>query len=291
LPAFYFNEREDYTFDVIDGLHRLSALYEFVMQPESFPLKSLEYLRQFNGCEFSELPVRFQRRIEESEISVYIIRAGTHPDIIRSLFLRLNTTAKSLNPQEIRHILYMGVTTEFLHKFVRSDIFQMIIDIPDKRLAHEELALRFVSFYLLGYQNYRHSYQDFLDIGIKKLDNLLEQEYEKCEIMLRKFENALELLNRLFGRHAFNKRFPIGKSNQKYSFNKPLFEIWTVSLANLNKGQHFQLIRKKNQLIRIFSETLEYDQRFLDSISLRSSRRSVITRFSTIEHILKEVLK
>jgi len=242
LPAFYFNEREDYTFDVIDGLHRLSALYEFVMHSESFSLKSLEYLRQFNGCEFSELPVRFQRRIEESEISVYIIRAGTHPDIIRSLFLRLNTTAKPLNTQEIRHILYMGVTTEFLYGFVRSDIFQKIIDIPNKRLAHEELALRFVSFYLLDYQNYR---QDFLDIGIKKLDNFLKQEDDKCEIMLRKFENALELLNRLFGKHAFNKHFFVGKSSQKYSFNKSLFEIWTVSLANLDKGQHFQLLRKK----------------------------------------------
>ncbi len=262
-------------------------MYEFVIQPESFPLKSLEYLQQFNGCEFSELPVRFQRRIEESKISVYIIRAGTHPEIIRSLFLRLNTTAKSLNPHEIRHILYMGVTTEFLHEFVRSDIFQMIIDIPNKRLAHEELALRFVSFYLLGYQDYR---QNFLDIGIKKLDNLLKQEDEKCEIMLRKFENALELLNRLFGKHAFNKHFFAGKSSQKYSFNKPLFEIWTVSLANLNKRQHVLLLRKKSQLIRIFSEALEYDQRFLDSVS-SSNRRSVITRFSTIERVLQEVLK
>jgi hypothetical protein len=286
LPIFYFNEREDYTLDVIDGLHRLNAFHDFIKN--KYTLKELEYLTQFERYSFRELPATFQRRIEEATISVYKIRAGTPQNVIRSLFLRLNTTGKLLNTNEIRHIIHLGRTTDFLQKCVQLDSFQQIIQIPDRRLLHEELVLRFISFHLLDIKKLHHGFQNFLDMGIQMLQHLVEKADDTCGVILKKFDRTLKTLFHLFGEHAFNKYIFEGNPPQKYVFSKLLFEIWTVNLAEMNDKQHATLLKKKDTIINIYQKKLTADQKFRES--LKTSARSSAIRFSIIKKILQEVL-
>lgn len=55
LPAFYFDSSNKEKWLVIDGLQRLSTINEFVVQ-EKFKLKNLEFLKDWEGKVFSELP-------------------------------------------------------------------------------------------------------------------------------------------------------------------------------------------------------------------------------------------
>ena len=64
IPAFYFNAADDDKWIVIDGLQRLSAFYNFLVgkkedgsnkrKKEEF--QGMQYLKDFNGCTFDELP-------------------------------------------------------------------------------------------------------------------------------------------------------------------------------------------------------------------------------------------
>ena len=54
IPAFYFQEDYDGNKMVIDGLQRLSTVYDFMT--DQFALEEIQYLKEFKGCLYSELP-------------------------------------------------------------------------------------------------------------------------------------------------------------------------------------------------------------------------------------------
>ena len=67
FPDFYFDGTEDEKWLVVDGLQRLSAIKNFVVD-ESLRLQGLEFLDNISGKTFSELPRNYRRMIEETEI-------------------------------------------------------------------------------------------------------------------------------------------------------------------------------------------------------------------------------
>ncbi len=63
LPAFYMDATDDGCWLIVDGLQRLTTIRRFVIS-EELALCGLEFLTDYEGKKFSELPRSFQRRIE-----------------------------------------------------------------------------------------------------------------------------------------------------------------------------------------------------------------------------------
>ena len=154
LPSFYVSQTENEDWEVVDGVQRLTAISHFVpsneAQPagESLALTSLQYLREFDGKRFSDLPPRLARRIRETEFTFHVILSST-PDVVRfNIFARLNTGGMPLTSQELRHALVPGQARDVLREWASSDSFRRATDysIKSDRMADREMVLRYIAF-------------------------------------------------------------------------------------------------------------------------------------------------
>ena len=156
LPAFYFDGRNDDCWTVVDGLQRISTINNFVVRKseDEFKLKlsDLEYLVEFNGKTFEELPRPMQRRIRECQIYCYCIRGGTPDDVTSSIFKRLNTGGLPLSLAEIRNAVYRGNASNLVRKMAESKCFINATrnKIPTDRMEDRDFTALFLAFYVLG---------------------------------------------------------------------------------------------------------------------------------------------
>lgn len=88
IPVFYAAADENYNWLVVDGVQRLSAIYNYVTG--EFPLDRLEYFVRFGERRYCDLPRSLQRRINETQLVLHIVEAGTPEHIKSNIFRRID---------------------------------------------------------------------------------------------------------------------------------------------------------------------------------------------------------
>lgn len=282
LPAFYFDGSDDNKWLVVDGLQRLSAFKNFIVD-NKLKLQNLEYLTQFNDCTFDDLPRDLKRRIEEHEITVYIINEGTPREVKFNLFRRINTGGLSLTPQEIRNALNQGTPTKFISSLAEIKEFKKFKINPNRMLDHD-FVTRFLAFYLFPVSKYKPDLDNFLNKAMGVLYSKTNNELTKIKV---DFTKAMIRADKLFGKYAFRKRYRV--NDKRYVINKALFEVWSVLLAKLNDINYNNLYAKKKSLNNDFIELLKTDKDFEKAISTSTGDpRNLKKRFEKIEMIINK---
>jgi hypothetical protein len=291
LPAFYMDATDEDKWLVIDGLQRLTALKQFVIDKQ-LKLHRLEYLTDVEGKTYDELPRKYQRRIQETQITVYLIEKGTPPEVKFNIFRRINTGGLPLSPQELRHALNQGKATKFLAQLANSQEFKQATGITNTRkqlrMEDRDFVLRFLAFTLTPYTDYKAKSLDFfLNETMVDINKMSDSEINTLE---QSFLRTMLIAFDLFGDYAFRK---ISKQNkeQKNPLNKALFEAWAVNLSKLEEQKISTLRERKQCLIDNFIALLESDDKFMGSISQSTDSVSKVKyRFSTIEKLIEDVL-
>ena len=228
IPAFYFDAYEDEKWQVVDGLQRLSAINNFVIK-KTLILTNLEFLTDYEGKKFDELPRSLTRRIDEFQTSVYLIKPGTPTLIKYALFNRINTGGLKLTPQEIRHAMSQsvrhGVASKFLTNIVNKDSFRNVVRNKSNRQAHQELVLRHMAFTLFGTEGYKSSLPKFLDLAMIKLGELSR---ENLDELGDNFIETIKIAYKIFGEDAFKRSLTDQQTNKVV--NKPVFKKNFISL-------------------------------------------------------------
>jgi len=296
LPAFYLDATDENKWIVIDGQQRLTAIKNFVLgeqtQEEALPkklrLSQLEFLDQFNNKTYDELPRNYQRRINETEITLYLIEPGTPVNVKYNIFKRINTGGTPLSLQEIRHALNQGKVTELLKALAHSKEFKTATDnaVKDKRMAAREVVLHFLAFKLISFNEYdQEEFDTFLNDTMKKINRMSDSDIQNLK---ESFFRAMNIAIDLFGKDAFRKRKDVKASRSPV--NKALFESWSVSLSCLSDDRVKLLQERREILINKFIE-LNKDPKFIDSISGgNGASRRVKYRFSKIQEIIETTL-
>lgn len=286
LPAFYIDATDEDKWLVVDGIQRLFALKQFVNE-KKLKLSGLEYLTNLEGKTFEQIERRYQRRIEETQVTVYLIDRGTPPEVKYNIFKRINTGGEPLSPQELRHALNPGKAARFLADLAASPEFQQVVKLGNSRkmrMDDREFILGFLAFTLTSYQDFKENNRDtFLTKALAKTNKLTDEDLKNLE---NKFKKAMIATCEIFGKDAFRKISQ--KQKRKYPVNKALFEAWSVNLSNLTDEELKILKIKNKELINKFSDLVDNDKDFLISISQAADK--VEYRFSTIEKLINEVL-
>jgi Protein of unknown function DUF262 len=291
LPVFYVAADLSENWRVVDGLQRLTTIYDFTNPSSSysFRLHGLEYLGAYEGAGFIELPRSIKRRIEETELNINVIESGTPDEVTFNVFKRLNTGGISLNGQEIRHALNPGPARDFLLMLSQADEFRRATNwsVRDDRMGARELVLRFCAFYIVPPENYYGSDLDgFLNEAMRTLNLMTSQEREDIH---RSFLIAMQRAYSIFGDDAFRKR--TDPTAYKTPINRALFEAWSVPLARLDQLSADKLTERRQEVKERFAFELLYTTAFLSSISVSTgSRQRVLERFHTIGNIMRETI-
>lgn len=291
IPTFYFNATDDDKWIVIDGLQRLSAFQNFLVGNEDSngnyikeQLIGLEYMTDFNGFTFDDLPRQYIRRIKETPIVAYTVEKGTPDTIVYNIFQRINTGGLELKPQEIRQALYVGKATELLRRMAENEIFLQATQysIDSNRMADCEYANRFVAFTELDITEYKGNIDDFLRKALRKINQYSEDEIQSIE---ESFIRVMTYCRDIFGRYAFRK---FNENWRRGPINKALFESWSLVFSQMTDEELNLLVQRKQELLERLQCKFQDDDYIL---ALRAGDQySVIRRIDITRSIVREVL-
>jgi hypothetical protein len=195
LPAFYIDASDDDKWVVVDGLQRLTTLKNFIVD-KTLRLTDLEFLKALTGKKYDELPRNFQRRIDETQVTLYLIEPGTPQEVKFNIFKRINTGGLPLSAQEIRHALNQGQVTRFLKELAESREFLKATtnSIRDDRMGDKEFVLRFLAFSIVPYTEYRSKdFDSFLNDRMADINRMDASQLQRLRVNLavKHFGNSM----------------------------------------------------------------------------------------------------
>lgn len=300
IPLFYFDEGDDKRWYVVDGLQRMSTLEHFILgggnvgkNRSFFKLDNLEFLTEFNGKQWNDLPRDVKRRINSNQVTINLIGRGTPDEVKYTIFSRINQGDVPLTAQEIRTALFQGYKIDFLESLISKEsevgkVFHQTTcnSVKSRRQEDLDFISRFVAFYLQDYTNYEPDLDRFLTQGTKCIP---ESEIKQNKIRLD-FKNALELSREIFKDDSFRKRTSL-EDNRK-PINKPLFEIITTTFAQLNQTDVEKLIIQKDKFRLSFIEFQKVNKKFWNSITTGTATKdNVQFRNEKFREFVKNFLK
>ena len=228
IPPCYLAQNSDFEIDVVDGQQRLNAIYTFV--ENKFKLSGLIIMSEFNGRFFHELPIRVQRQIRSHTITCEMITNESDPDIRFEVFERLNSTPTPLSALELRNCIYRGGLNDLLIELAGLPSWLKFTGRrePDARMGDEELILRYFSFYIHGFENYKIPLKSWMNntaLEGKKFD-------EKQIAQLR--EHWLSMLDVCCALFEPKECF---RRPQSRSINKALFDLVAFSATKIQSNE------------------------------------------------------
>lgn len=166
LPSIFLAKGKNNKLQLVDGFQRVMTVYSFVKkeiyEPDNSPfsLVNSDLINdKWKGKKFSQLSDDEQRRIRTSTIHAIIFEQKQPSDDtgMYQVFERLNTSGRSLKPQEIRNCVYHSEFNELLKKLNTDKNWRRIynfdkLDVIDSRMLDVELILRMYAFAFLDSQ-------------------------------------------------------------------------------------------------------------------------------------------
>lgn len=292
LPLFYASEDEQERWAIVDGIQRLSTIARFIepslVESEPLRLSGLEYLTDFEGKVFDDLPARLKRRLHETEILLHVIRHTTPEEVKFNIFGRLNTGGEPLTMQELRHALTPGIARSYLKELAEGDAFQEATarSVPGRRMADREMVLRYIAFSQDAPESYTNKdFNEFLRQAMKQINGLTNEQREEIRASL---ERAMQCARDIFANDAFRKRYKAGAGRSP--INKALFEAIAVNLARFDDDQQTRLVERKEPVQSRFQDLMNTYE-FNNAVSQGTGDpRKVRYRFEQIRLMFEQVL-
>lgn len=226
IPSIFVFEKDDGTWELIDGLQRISTILEFMgrlregdkLRPPSI-LEATKYLPSLHNAvweksgKINEVPEAkqvaidksLQLAIRRSRIAVEILKRPSDDQTKYDLFQRLNAGGTQANAQELRNCIVLMINSDYfrsIKKAAEQSAFQTVVSVSEdqkEKQRHIELAMRFLAHALVPYDG-RLDVEEYLDESAVKLAKA-----GNAESAVNLINRTFSLLNDVAGANALRR--------------------------------------------------------------------------------------
>ncbi|RBQ06819.1 DUF262 domain-containing protein [Pedobacter miscanthi] len=242
VPSIFLAKEPNDNKLIIDGYQRIMTVYDFVKgifstDGKVFKLSNTKRINErWRGKAYIELNDNDQKKIRSTTIHAIIFQQKKPIDNDTSLyqiFERINTSGRTLKPQEIRNCVYQGKFNTLLFTLNSDPIWRKLygLDTDDPRMEDLEFILRLFALSseeIKKKESGQISLKKFLNeyMGSKESEN--EKVLEKREST---FTKVISLANTIWGEQAFHN---ISQKDGKLinKFHPTIFDSIGIALIN-----------------------------------------------------------
>lgn len=281
LPVLYVAEGVDGRIVVVDGLQRLTTFVRFIT--DELKLTGFGDGHPLEGKRYSELPVNLQERVEDTQLTLYILDKNAPQRAKLDIFERVNS-GSVLTRQQMRNALYNGPGTRWLYDMARHGAFLDATggSLNEKTMRDREAVNRFAAFHILGVDAYDNGdMDDFLARAIQRL-NAKDESW--LAGLARRFRLSMQCNHLLFEEHAFRKSLAWAPDRRSV-INISLFDAMSTMLSVTPK----QTVEEHRDEIVGRVAALVHDPVYANAITYSTnSTTQVATRFRMTREALGE---
>lgn len=285
VPSIFLAKSGEETMLIVDGYQRIMTVFDYVEEGifrtdgKVFRLTNSGLINErWRNKAFAELSDTEQRRIKNTTIHS-IIFSQLHPKnddtSMYQVFERINTSGRTLIPQEIRNCVYQGKFNTLLLELNQDTMWRKLygLDTPDSRMRDIEFVLRF-----LAVSDRHWDIQAAGTISLKKfLNQYMGNQITNTDEFLSKrredFLQTIKFIHNNFDENVFQNILSKDPTKSAGKFNPTIFDsitvatfiaisLGTVNIENLNE--------KKAALL--------LDEDFQDLIKVRTTNESRIAK-------------
>ena len=215
-PPIFVSQQPDGTWELIDGLQRLSTVLEFVgvlkdnggrvRDPSS--LGGTNLVPSLAGVTWESLLGAHRLDIKRSRMRVEILKKESDQEAKFELFQRLNTGGSHLSGQEVRNCVLVMVNQDFhdwLKELIEDPSFKDTVVISELKRQEQwdmEIALRYIAYRHHPYSS-GLDVNEYLDQAALKLAREMTSEDKNQEE--KHFHSSFKLLAAALDGDAFKK--------------------------------------------------------------------------------------
>ena len=275
IPPIFVSQREDGIWDVVDGLQRLSTIYEFVgiLKDENgkklppLTLQKTEYLPSLTGkiWEDKEHPdgsikgfTPAQRLlIKRAKIDVNILLKESDPFAKYELFQRLNTGGSIATAQELRNCILVALNPNlyrWIKKLSENENFLLCIALNEKSLDEQygiDILCRFLVLRKID-ESVLSKIHDVDTFFTEKIQEIANNPSFNMEEEQAAFEKTFQLLGECMTGDSFRK-YDVNKQKFSGGFMLAPFEAIALGIGYNYQQYNATCSDIKNKIIGIWS--------------------------------------
>jgi len=231
LPVLYVAEGSDGRIVVVDGLQRLTTFVRFISN--ELKLTGLGENHPLEGKRYSDLPVNLQERVEDTQLTLYILDKNAPQRAKLDIFERVNS-GSVLTRQQMRNALYNGPGTTWLYKMTCCNHFLNATggSLNAKTMRDREAVNRFAAFHILGPKAYDSGDMD--DYLASAISHLNAKDDDWLSGLGTRFRLSMDNNHTLFEKHAFRKSLAWNQDGRTV-INISLFDVMSTILSVIPK--------------------------------------------------------
>lgn len=265
VPVIYLAKTEEGKYEVIDGLQRLTSVFDFF--DDKYPLTHLDMRTDLNGKRFKGLPDDVRAHLEDTVLRTFELQSGSG-DMHFIVFERLNTGGVKLNDMEIRNCLYRGTLNDLIKELATNTEFKRALNQKgsEKRMQDRALVLRFLAFYERTHHKCQYGLKRFLNEFLDAYRNAPESKIAEYRNV---FAKCMKACLTVFGESSFRLKADIAKPGTKSVggwATRPNAAIFQVIASSFQRYDLGAITRRADSIYEEYLDLICSDDDWVDRV-------------------------